>query len=455
MKFQNASATQFHLDVAREVRLLGVGDLGKLLGDCDGPETGRQGRQAGRLRNDQPADQSRRADESRKRARIDVDSGDAELRSAVGGDRAVQAWRPGRVGSGGQVGLFRPGPAERLKVFARRRAASVRTAITARRSAYRSTGTNVLGSIDFQSGVLALVHFTMPEDPTKGAVHEQHVGGPARNPYTGDVVNSYNDGPPAPARALGRSTRSSRSRRPRPCGPASRWSTATARFTSRPIRPRSSNWPGRSSAWSWTPSGKRCWEGSDASGVPQRGSSSLSPGRCPGKRVNQFSFVGPTGQQFTMKLAYSSNAYRETSRSRRRLRGSPGWATRAGTAGRRAARLAGRIVPERQAGDPRVPRSAWAGDFQRQRLHDERRGRSAAALLASLLDRARPALPGHPPRAHQAGARAGQGIGGRLDPNRAGRAAGRRASPGTPPPMSSTTRSCPASSWPSGSACSC
>ena len=42
-----------------------------------------------------------------------------------------------------------------------------------------------------------------------------------------------------------------------------------------------------------------------------------------------------------------------------------------------------------------------------------------------------------------------------VDPNRARRTAGRRASRGTPPPTCSTTRSCPASSWPSSWRCFC
>jgi len=58
----------------------------------------------------------------------------------------------------------------------------------------------VLGSIDFQLGVLTLVQFTMPEDPARELYMNNAWGGPHANPYTGDVVNSYNDGPPAPGK---------------------------------------------------------------------------------------------------------------------------------------------------------------------------------------------------------------------------------------------------------------
>ena len=54
---------------------------------------------------------------------------------------------------------------------------------------------NVLGSIDFQAGVLTLVHFTMPDDPAKHDYMNNMWGVPQAKPYTGDVANAYNDGP--------------------------------------------------------------------------------------------------------------------------------------------------------------------------------------------------------------------------------------------------------------------
>ena len=54
---------------------------------------------------------------------------------------------------------------------------------------------NVLGSIDFQAGVLTLVHFTMPDDPARQDYMNNMWGVPQAKPYTGDVANAYNDGP--------------------------------------------------------------------------------------------------------------------------------------------------------------------------------------------------------------------------------------------------------------------
>ena len=53
----------------------------------------------------------------------------------------------------------------------------------------------MLGSIDFQSGVLTLVHFTMPDDPAKHDYINNMWQVPQAQPYRGDVANAYNDGP--------------------------------------------------------------------------------------------------------------------------------------------------------------------------------------------------------------------------------------------------------------------
>jgi len=58
---------------------------------------------------------------------------------------------------------------------------------------------NVLGSIDFDSGVLTLVHFSMPKDPAK-VNYMNNMWGEQEDPYSGDVANAYNDGPPEPGK---------------------------------------------------------------------------------------------------------------------------------------------------------------------------------------------------------------------------------------------------------------
>jgi hypothetical protein len=59
----------------------------------------------------------------------------------------------------------------------------------------------VLGSIDYQGGVLTLVQFTMPDDPAGHAYMNNMWELPQAEPYVGDVANSYNDGPPEPGKS--------------------------------------------------------------------------------------------------------------------------------------------------------------------------------------------------------------------------------------------------------------
>ena len=62
----------------------------------------------------------------------------------------------------------------------------------------------VAGSIDFDAGVLTLVHFTLPQKPAAALYVNNTWVLPQPNPYEGDAVNSYNDGPPEPgAESLG------------------------------------------------------------------------------------------------------------------------------------------------------------------------------------------------------------------------------------------------------------
>ena len=56
----------------------------------------------------------------------------------------------------------------------------------------------VLGAIDFQAGVLTLASLTLPEDPQKAIYLNSKFGKHQDNPFKGDCVNSYNDGPLKP-----------------------------------------------------------------------------------------------------------------------------------------------------------------------------------------------------------------------------------------------------------------
>jgi hypothetical protein len=55
------------------------------------------------------------------------------------------------------------------------------------------------GSIDLENNVLTLVHYSMPDDATKYG-YANNSWGQQKEPYQGDVFNSYNDGPPEPGK---------------------------------------------------------------------------------------------------------------------------------------------------------------------------------------------------------------------------------------------------------------
>jgi hypothetical protein len=57
-----------------------------------------------------------------------------------------------------------------------------------------------VGSIDYQANVLTLVKFSMPDNPADNLYMNNLWGGPLARPYIGDVMNSYNDGPPEPGK---------------------------------------------------------------------------------------------------------------------------------------------------------------------------------------------------------------------------------------------------------------
>jgi hypothetical protein len=200
MKLQNTSATQFQLDVSREVRLLGASDIGRLLGESAAKAVGRKGvKMVAYETVNQLTNRGRPMSKEQGLVSIWI------LGMMNSGPQTVTIvpYKPGPESELGPVvksDYFGPVPPERLKVLPGvvlfRCDGECRSKIGVPQRRAR----NVLGSIDFQGGVLTLVSFTMPDDPTKQLYMNNQWGGPHAEPYTGDVVNSYNDGPPAPGK---------------------------------------------------------------------------------------------------------------------------------------------------------------------------------------------------------------------------------------------------------------
>jgi hypothetical protein len=203
LAFQNTATTPFTLDVMREVRLLGIEDLQKMLGPWA----------AGVITQ---ADVKSVAYETENRvvnrgAAFSKESGLISIRilgTMNAGPRSVilVPYKPGPVGELGPVvksdyfGLLLP---DRMKINNDAVLLLADGKFRSKIGISQHRARNMLGSIDFDAGVLTLVQFSMPDDPGKCDYLNNRWGLPQDHPYTGDVVNAYNDGPNDLGRQLG------------------------------------------------------------------------------------------------------------------------------------------------------------------------------------------------------------------------------------------------------------
>jgi hypothetical protein len=200
MRLTNASATQFQLGVTRDVRLFDGAEFGRLFGDAAARLVSQAGvsmvayETANTITN-------QGAPMSKEKGLLSV-----WILGMMNAGPATVIIVPYRAGSEAELGpvvksdYFGEVPADRLKV-------TPEAILFVGDNHYRSKiGTsqrrakNVLGSIDYQGNVLTLVNFSMPDDPTKHDYMNNMWQIPQPQPYEGDVVNSYNDGPPAPGK---------------------------------------------------------------------------------------------------------------------------------------------------------------------------------------------------------------------------------------------------------------
>ena len=200
MKLQNTSGTQFHFDVTRGVRLLGTSDLKKMLGESAAEKIAAAGVKSVAYETDNRLT-NRGADMTRAKGLVSIWI--LGMMNCGPQTVVIVPYKPGSEAELGHVvksDYFGVVPAERLRTLPEavllRADGNYRSKIGIPQPRAR----NVVGSIDFQNNVLTLVHFSMPADPTKKLYMNNQWGGPAAEPYKGDVVNSYNDGPPAPGK---------------------------------------------------------------------------------------------------------------------------------------------------------------------------------------------------------------------------------------------------------------
>lgn len=203
MKLQNASGTTFDLAVTREVRLLDDSELGNLFGSAAelmlndttklvAYET------VNSIRNDGPA-------MTREGGLVSI-----WMLGMLNASPKTVVVMPYRAGDESELGAvvksdyFGEVPADRLKVVPEAILFLADSEFRAKIGTSQRRARNVLGSIDFEGGVLTIIEFTMPDDPRAHEYMNNMWGFDTPDPYVGDVANSYNDGPPEPgAKGLG------------------------------------------------------------------------------------------------------------------------------------------------------------------------------------------------------------------------------------------------------------
>jgi len=195
MKFQNASATWFDIDVTREVNLLSSDEFGKLFGATAAGLAAGQGVKMVAYQTVNGFT-NRGPDFSKENGLISM----WILGMMNAGPKAViiAPYKPGPEAELGPVvksDYFGKVPADRLKVTPEAVLFRADNNYRSKIGISQRRVKNVLGSIDFGAGVLTLVNFTMPDDPTKVDYLNNMWQLPQAKPYTGDVANAYNDGP--------------------------------------------------------------------------------------------------------------------------------------------------------------------------------------------------------------------------------------------------------------------
>jgi hypothetical protein len=200
MKFTNAAKTQFDIEVTREIRYQAAHHFGKLFGS-----EAQTALENGRLRmvgfQTINTVTNRGAAMTRERGLVSIWS----LGQFPAGARThiIVPYRAGEVSELGPIAntdYFGRIPADRLRVSAEAVWFLGDGKFRSKIGIPQPRVKPIIGSIDLQAGVLTLVHCTMPGDPTAYS-YVNNEWGKQDEPYRGDVVNSYNDGPPEPGKA--------------------------------------------------------------------------------------------------------------------------------------------------------------------------------------------------------------------------------------------------------------
>jgi hypothetical protein len=203
MAFQNASASEFELDVARRVRLLGAEDFRRFFGESAAETLGKSGAKMVAYETvNQITNQG--APWTKQQGLVSIWI--LGMFSAGPQTAVIMPYKPGpeaRLGPVVRSDYFGPIPPERLKLTPQAVLFKADGGYRAKIGTSQRRARNVLGSIDFAGAVLTLVQFTMPADPARHDYLNNVWEVPQAEPYVGDVANSYNDGSTACGEQLG------------------------------------------------------------------------------------------------------------------------------------------------------------------------------------------------------------------------------------------------------------
>lgn len=204
MKLQNASATEFQLAVTRDVRLLGPAELNDLLGASAAAMLQAPGVKMVAY---QTVNQVTNRGSALTQAKGLVSIWLLSMLNAGPRTVTIVPYKPGGEAELGPVvrsDYFGQVPPERLKVTPQAVLFNADANCRSKIGTSQRRARNVLGSIDFENGVLTLAKFSMPSDPTKHPYLNSVWQVPQAEPFRGDVVNSYNDGPNDTGSQLGK-----------------------------------------------------------------------------------------------------------------------------------------------------------------------------------------------------------------------------------------------------------
>jgi hypothetical protein len=200
MQLGNASGAQFDLDATREVRLLSAANLEELFGKSAASMISGAGVKSVAYETVNGV-ANRGTVLSKEKGLLSIWI--LSMMNCGPQTVAIIPYRPGDEATLGPVvksDYFGPVPPERLKITPEAILFRADGEFRSKLGTSQRRARNVLGSIDYANGVLTLAHFTMPEDPTKQLYMNNMWELPQKQPYVGDVANSYNDGPPAPGK---------------------------------------------------------------------------------------------------------------------------------------------------------------------------------------------------------------------------------------------------------------